>query len=89
MQRRMSDTNNLMDFISASLGTTLGEIYQRLMDCNFALEDPELAMFTVALLNSMGREGREDHSTTEVILMLAFDEFNTAERGRNRLMRWR
>ena len=89
MQRGMSDTNNLMDFISASLGTTLDEIYQRLMDCNFALEDPELAMFTVALLSAMGREGRGDRSTTEVILMLVFDEFNTAERGRNRLMRWR
>ena len=54
----MSDTNDLMDFISASLGTTLDEIYQRLVDCNLALEDPEQAMFTDALLNAMGREGR-------------------------------
>ena len=51
-------TNYLMDFISASLGTTLDEIYQRLVDFSFGLEDPELAMFTVALLNTMGREGR-------------------------------
>ena len=46
-------------------------------------------MFTVALLNAMGREGRGDRPTTEMVLMLAFVEFNTAERGRNRLMRWR
>ena len=84
----MSDTNDLMDFISASLGTTLEEIYQRLVDCNFALEDPDLAMFTVALLNAMGREGRVDHPT-EVVLMLAYGEFGTTETGRNRLMRWR
>ena len=77
-----------MDFISTILGTTLDEIYQRLVDCNFALEDPELAMFTVALLNAMGREGRGD-DTTEVLLMLAFGEFGTAESGQNRLMRWR
>ena len=51
-------TNYLMDFISEGLGTTLDEIYQRLMDCNFGLKDPELAMFTLALLNAMGREGR-------------------------------
>ena len=31
----MSDTNDLMGFISASLGTTLDKVYQRLIDCNF------------------------------------------------------
>ena len=83
----MSDTNDLMDFISASL-TATDEIYQRLVDCNFALEDPDLAMFTFALLNSMGREGRGDRPT-EVDLMLAYGEFGTTERGQNKLMRWR
>ena len=77
-----------MDFISASLGTTLDEIYQRLVDCNFALEDPELAMFNVALLNAMGGEGRGDRPT-ERVLMLAYGESGTAERGRHRLIRWR
>ena len=73
----MSDTNDLMDFISASLGTTLDEIYQLLVDCNFAIDHPDLAMFTVALLNVMGREGRGDRPT-EVILMLAYSESGTA-----------
>ena len=83
----MSDTNNLMDFISASLGTARDGLYYRLADCNFAVENPELAVFTVALLNAMEREGHADRST-EVVLMLAFGESGTAKRTRNRFMRW-
>ena len=84
----MGDTNELMEFLSASLGATLDEIYQRLIDCDFTREDPGLAMFVVALLNALGREGRGNRPT-EVVLMLAFGESGTAERGRNRMMRWR
>ena len=84
----MGDTNELMNFLSASLGATLDEIYQRLIDCDFTREDPGLAMFVVALLNALGREGRVNRPT-EVVLMLAFGESGTAERGQNRLMRWR
>ena len=79
----MSDMNDLMDFVSASLGMTVDEIYQRLVDCSFALEDPELA-----LLNAMGREGHGNRPR-EVVLMLAFGESGTAESGPNRPMRWR
>ena len=84
----MGDTNDLMEFLSASLGATLDEVYQRLIDCDFAQEDPGLAMFVVALLNAIGRVGRGSRPT-EVVLMLAFGKSGTAERGRNRLMRWR
>ena len=84
----MGDTNELMEFLSASLGATLDEISQRLIDCDFTREDPGLAKFVVALLNALGREGRGNRPT-EVVLMLAFGESGTAERGRNRLMRWR
>ena len=84
----MGDTNQLMEFLSASLGATLDEIYQRLIDCDFTREDAGLAMFVVALLNALGREGRGNRPT-EVVLMLAFGESGTAERDRNRLMRWR
>ena len=45
-------------------------------------------MFVVALLNALGREGRGNRPT-EVVLMLFVGESGTAERGRNRLMRWR
>ena len=82
------DTNELTEFLSASLGATLDEIYQRLIDCDFTREDPGLAMFVVALLNALGREGRGNRPT-EVVLMLAYGKSGTAERGRNRLMRWR
>ena len=84
----MGNTNELMEFLSASLGATLDELYQRLIDCDFTREDPGLAMFVVALLNALGREGRGNRPT-EVVLMLAFGESGTAERGRNRPMRWR
>ena len=41
----MGDTNVLMEFLLASLGATLDEIYQRLIDCDLTREDPGLAMF--------------------------------------------
>ena len=84
----MGDTNELMEFLSASLGAILDEIYQRLIDCDFTLEDPGLAMFVVALLNALGQKGGGNRPTEEM-LMLVFGVSGTAERGRNRLMRWR
>ena len=60
-----------MNFILAKLGTALGEVYQWVIDCNFELEEPELAMFTVALLNALERDARGE-CPTEVVLMLAF-----------------
>ena len=56
----MGDTNELMEFLSASLGATLDEIYQRLIDCDFTREDPGLAMFVVALLNALGKRGSRE-----------------------------
>ena len=84
----MGDKNELMEFLSASLGATLDEIYQRLIDCDFTRQEPGMAMFVVALLSALGREDRGNRPT-EVVLMLAFGESGTAERVRNRLMRWR
>ena len=87
-EKTMSDTNYLIEFVSASLGATLDEIYQRPIDCYFAREGPGLPMFVVALLNALGREGRVNRPT-EVVLMLAFSESGSAERIQNRLMRLR
>ena len=86
--RKTGDTNVSMEFLSASLGATLDEIYQRLIDCDFAQEDPGLAMIVIRLLIALGRGGR-GNCPTEVVLKLAFGESGTAERRRNRLMRWR
>ena len=63
----MSDTNNLVDFISARFGTTLDKVNQRLIDCNFGLEDLELAMIAVALLNAIGTEGCGDRLAEKVL----------------------
>ena len=63
-----------MEFISASLGRAQDELYQRLLDCNVELEGPELAMFTVALLNVT-------YHPTDVMLMLAFGKFSTAKKS--------
>ena len=80
----MSDTNDLMNFVSARLESALDEV----IDCNFGLEEPERAMFTVALLNALGREAGGERPL-EVARMLAFGASGTTERGRKRLMKWR
>ena len=84
----MGYTKYLVEVLSASLGATLDEIYQRLIDCDFAQEYPGLAMFVVALLKALGREGRGNRPQ-EVALMLASGESGTVEKVRNRLIRWR
>ena len=84
----MGDTNELMEFLSASLGATLDEIYQRLIDCDFTREDPGLAMFLVALLNALGREGRGNFPT-EVVLMLAFGESGKRSKPTDEMAAWR
>ena len=68
----MGDTNGLMEIISASLGAALDEIYQQLIDSDFAQENPGLAMFVVALLNALRQEGRGNRPI-EAVLILAFD----------------
>ena len=37
----MSDLTDLMSLISASLGTSLDEIYQQMLDCIIRVEDPK------------------------------------------------
>ena len=68
-----------MDFISATLETTLDEVYRQLLDCNFELEDRAWAMFLVALMNGMESEGGGNRPT-DVVLLLAFGESDTANR---------
>ena len=86
-RKKMSNTNDFMVFIYASLGMTLDKEYQHLEDCHFAIKNPLLVMFTVELLNARGTEGRGDRPM-KVVLILAFCESETAERGRIMLMRW-
>ena len=42
------DLNELMDLAEAYVGSMIDAIYRRLMDRDFALEDPEIVMLLVA-----------------------------------------
>ena len=59
-RKEMGDTNELMEFLSASLGATLDEIYQRLIDCDFTREDPGLAMFVGRTPQCTGKRGSRE-----------------------------
>ena len=72
--------DELMDLAEAYVGPMVDAIYHRLMDPNFALEDPEVVMLLTALINILGHDNRGDRPM-EVLLMAAY-----GERG---VMRWR
>ena len=63
-------------------------IYRRLMDRDFALEDPEVVILLVALINILRHDNRGDRST-EVLLMAAYGESAVLERPNMRVMRRR
>ena len=60
----------------------------RLMDRDFALEDPEVVILLVALINILGHYNRGD-CPTEVLLMAAYGERGVLDRRNMRLIRWR
>ena len=62
-----------MDLADAYVGPTIDAIYRRLMDRDFALEDPEIVMLLTALINILGHDNRGDQPT-EVLLMAAYGE---------------
>ena len=78
----------LMDLAEAYVGPMVDAIYQRLMDRDFALEDPEVVMLLTALMNIMGHDNRGD-GPTEVLLMAAYGERGLLDRSNMRVMRWR
>ena len=63
-------------------------IYRRLMDRDFALEDPEVVMLLTALINILGHDNRGDRPT-EVLLMAAYGVRGVLDRPNMRVMRWR
>ena len=48
------DLNDYMDLAEAYVGPMIDAIYRRLMDRDFALEDPEVVMLLAALTNILG-----------------------------------
>ena len=77
-----------MDLAEAYVGPMIEAIYRRLMDRDFALEDPEVVMLLVASIDILGHGNRGDHPT-EVLLMAAYGEKRRLYRPNMRLRRWR
>ena len=63
--------NEYMDMAEPYVGPIIDAIYRRLMDRDFALEDPEVIMLLAALINILGHDNRGDRPT-EVLLMAAY-----------------
>ena len=80
--------DELMDLAEAYVGPKVDAIYRRLMNRDFALEDPEVVMLVTALMNILEHDNREDRPT-EVLLMAAYGERRVLYRPNIRVMRWR
>ena len=80
--------DELMDLAEAYVGAMVDAIYRRLMDRDFALEDPEVVMLLTALINILGHDNRGDRPT-EVLMMAAYGERGVLDRPNMRVMRWR
>ena len=80
--------DELMDLAEAYVGPMVDAIYLRLMERDFALEDPEVVMLLTALINILGHDNRGDRPT-EVLLMAAYGERGVLDRPNMRVMRWR
>ena len=71
----------------AYVGPMVDAICRRLIDRDFALEDPEVVMLLTALINILGHDNRGDRPT-EVLLMAAYGERGVLDRPNMRVMRW-
>ena len=80
--------DELMELAEAYVGTMIDAIYRRLIDRDFALEDPEVVMLLTALINILGHDNCGDRPT-EVLLMAAYGERGVLDRPNMRVMRWR
>ena len=77
-----------MDLAEAYVGPMIDAIYRRLIDRDFALEDPEVVILLTAMINILGHDNRGDRPT-EVLLMAAYGERVVLDRPNMRVMRWR
>ena len=79
--------DELMDLAEAYVGPMVDVIYRRLMERDFALEDPEVVMLLTDLINILGHDNRGDRPT-EVLLMTAYGERGVPDRPNMRVLRW-
>ena len=84
------DFNEYMDLAEAYVGQMVDAIYRRLMDRDFALEDPDVqvVMLLTALIDILGHDNRLDR-LTETLLIAAYGERGVLYRPNMRVMRWR
>ena len=78
-----------MNLAEAYVGPMIDAIYRRrLINRDFALEDPEVVMWLTALIIILGHDNRGDRPT-EVLLMAAYGERGVLDHPNMRVMRWR
>ena len=77
-----------MELAESYVGPMIDAIYRRLMDRDFALEDPEVVMLLAALVNIFWHDNRGDRPT-EVLLMEAYGEKGVLDRPNMTVMTWR
>ena len=80
--------DELTDLAEAYVGPMVDAIYCRLMDRDFALEDPEVVMLLTALINIFGHDNPGDRPS-EVLLMAAYEERGVLDLPNMRVKRWR
>ena len=79
--------DELMNLAEAYVGPMVDAIYRRLIDRDFALEDPGVVMLMTALINILGHDKPGDRPT-EVFLMAAYGKRGLLDRANMRVMRW-
>ena len=73
--------DELMDLAEAYVGLMVDAIYRRLMNRDFALEDPEVVKLLNALINILGHDNHGDRPT-EVLLVAAYGERGVLDRSK-------
>ena len=82
------DLNEYMEPAEAYVGPMIDAIYRRMLDRDFALEDPEVVMLLAALINILGHDNRGDRPM-EVLLMASYGERRVLDHPNMRVMRWK
>ena len=65
------DLNELKDLAEAYVGPLIDPIYRRVVDRDFAPEDPDMLMLLATLTNILGHDNRGDRPT-EVLMIVGY-----------------
>ena len=84
----MDNFDELIDLTEIYVGPVIDENYRRLLERDYAQDDPVVPMLTAALTNILGHDNSGDHPT-KVLLMAAWGEQEMLDCPSLRVMRWR